>query len=153
VLKVALGPGFAANQGGPYIADTERSDSASPLPQDPFKALAEHRAELQALLSVLDNAPFVAPLKDYYISSRYGPRRDPFHGRRAVHRGADMAAWSGTPVMAGANGTVVHAGRKGAYGNMVQIDHGNGFVTRYGHLKRVKVKLGQVVSAGDVVGL
>lgn len=143
-------------QGGPFIAPDDGKAMerlARSADEDIFANLARYHGELQALYGVLKTAPFVEPLEDYYVSSSYGQRRDPFNKRRAFHHGADMAAWSGSPIKAGASGRVKTARWKGAYGNLVEIDHGNGFVTRYGHLRQFKVKVGQTVSAGDVLGL
>ncbi|MCF6461589.1 peptidoglycan DD-metalloendopeptidase family protein [Clostridium sp. Cult3] len=79
------------------------------------------------------------------ISSRYGMR----NGR--MHRGLDIAARTGTPIKAADGGKVIFAGRKGAYGNLVEIDHGNGYVTRYGHCSTINVKVGERVYKGQVV--
>lgn len=157
VIRMAFGPDVPAAQGGPFIAaeldDAELAGDAALAEGDPFELLIQYRSELSALQAVLKNAPFVVPLDDFYISSSYGKRRDPINGRRAVHRGADLAAWRNSPVKAGADGVVRHAGWKGAYGILVEVDHGNGFVTRYGHLRQAKVTAGQAVSASDVIGL
>lgn len=79
------------------------------------------------------------------ISSRYGMR----NGR--MHRGLDIAARTGTPIKAADGGKVVFAGRRGAYGNLVEIDHGNGYVTRYGHCSSINVKVGERVYKGQVI--
>ncbi len=156
VMRMAFGPDVPTGQGGPFIAadgDEQASDDPGRIEGDPFDLLEQSKSELAALQEALRNAPFVVPLDDFYVSSRFGQRRDPLNGRRAVHRGADLAAWRNSPVRAGADGIVRHAGWKGAYGIMVELDHGNGFVTRYGHLRQAKVKAGQPVSASDVIGL
>jgi murein DD-endopeptidase MepM/ murein hydrolase activator NlpD len=79
-------------------------------------------------------------------------RMDPFLGRPAVHTGIDLRGETGEPVRATATGHVTIAGREGGYGNMVEINHGNGLATRYGHLSQINVKIGQVVRIGEVVG-
>jgi len=81
------------------------------------------------------------------ISSPFGARRG-----GSSHQGIDLSAPRGTPVWAAADGTVVFAGREGAYGRTVLIDHGNGYTTRYAHLKKIKVERGRRVKRGDVVG-
>ena len=68
-----------------------------------------------------------------------------------MHRGLDIAARTGTPIKAADGGKVIFAGRKGAYGNLVEIDHGNGYVTRYGHCSTINVKVGERVYKGQVV--
>ena len=86
------------------------------------------------------------------MTSRFGFRRDPFHGRLAQHNGLDFhAAWA-SPVTATARGVIKFAGTRGGYGRVVEIDHGNGFVTRYAHLRRLSVKKGQKVKLHDKVG-
>ena len=84
------------------------------------------------------------------LSSGFGVRIDPFLGRPAMHTGLDFRSSMGDPVRATANGTVETAGWNGGYGNMVEIDHGNGFATRYGHLSKIEVKVGQKVQIGQV---
>jgi murein DD-endopeptidase MepM/ murein hydrolase activator NlpD len=86
------------------------------------------------------------------FSSTFGVRMDPFLRRPAMHTGLDMRGDTGEPVHATANGKVTVAGREGGYGNMVEIDHGNGFSTRFGHLSAIDVKVGQTVRTGQVVG-
>ncbi|PVB62610.1 M23 family metallopeptidase [Labrenzia sp. 011] len=96
--------------------------------------------------------PIKRPVKNSSVSSSYGPRVDPFLGRLAMHTGIDFKAPYGARVFATAPGTVIGAGRHGGYGNMVEIRHANGFVTRYAHLSRVRVTKGDHVLAGDLIG-
>jgi len=77
---------------------------------------------------------------------------DPISGRRTMHRGVDFSARLGTPVVATADGVVTYSGVWQTYGNVVEVSHGNGFVTRYAHLQRRLVSKGQRVTRGDVVG-
>jgi murein DD-endopeptidase MepM/ murein hydrolase activator NlpD len=93
------------------------------------------------------------PVNTGYISSGFGDRVDPFTGGEEFHEGIDFAAPAGTPIHAVAAGIVTWAGARGGYGNMVQIDHGNGYSTRYGHSKKVLVHVGQTVQRGDVIAL
>lgn len=86
------------------------------------------------------------------VRSRFGRRRDPFTGQNEVHQGLDIAALYGTPVRAPANGRVIVAGRQAAYGNLVVVDHGNGITTRYGHLSRFDVNVGDRLTKGDLLG-
>ncbi len=94
-----------------------------------------------------------APLAAYHLESRFGPRRDPFNGAMAFHAGLDLVAPFRAPVYGAAPGTVVFAGIKEAYGRCVDIDHGNGLVTRYGHLDRILVSRGQHVGAHQQIAL
>ncbi|RLQ87764.1 M23 family metallopeptidase [Notoacmeibacter ruber] len=96
--------------------------------------------------------PLAHPLPGHAVTSSFGIRRDPIIGRRAMHSGIDFKATSGTPIIAPADGVVVKAGRNGGYGRMVQIRHGNGLTTRYGHLSEIAVKTGQEVARGTVIG-
>ncbi|HEY1891640.1 MAG TPA: M23 family metallopeptidase [Steroidobacteraceae bacterium] len=93
------------------------------------------------------------PVNSGYISSGFGARVDPFTGGEEFHEGIDFAAPEGTGIRAVAAGVVTWAGPRGGYGNMVQIDHGNGYATRYGHAYRVVVHVGETVQRGDVVAL
>ena len=96
--------------------------------------------------------PLAYPVRNPNISSRYGHRVDPFNGRRAMHSGVDFRAPTGTPVMAAGDGKVVFASRKGGYGKMVEIQHSNGLATRYAHLSKINIKLGERVSRGTIIG-
>jgi murein DD-endopeptidase MepM/ murein hydrolase activator NlpD len=96
---------------------------------------------------------FVAgrPIKRGWMSSRYGKRTDPFNGRLAWHAGVDFAGKQGSDVIAVASGIVTWASDRYGYGKLVEINHGNGYKTRYAHGAEIKVKLGDVVRKGDVV--
>ncbi len=96
--------------------------------------------------------PLANPAPGNPLTSLFGVRRDPFLGTVAFHSGIDFRAAYGQTVKSTAAGKVVKAGRFGGYGNMVEIDHGNGFSTRFAHLSRVLVRDGQQVAAGVVVG-
>ena len=89
---------------------------------------------------------------DATISSPFGYRADPFLGQPALHPGVDLVQPYGAEIKATAVGRVVHAGPMGGYGNCVEIDHGNGISTRFGHMSEVLVEEGQTVSIGDTIG-
>lgn len=96
--------------------------------------------------------PTAMPLESYpYLSSSYGWRRNPFNGQMNMHEGLDFSAPSGTPIRAATGGVVRTVAVHSGYGNMVEIDHGSGLVTRYAHAKVVLVKEGQLVTRGEVV--
>jgi len=88
-----------------------------------------------------------------WLSSGVGARRDPINGSRDFHEGLDISADHGTNVYATADGTVAQAAVEGGYGNLIVVDHGYGLETRYGHLSRYKVRTGEKVRRGDVLGL
>jgi murein DD-endopeptidase MepM/ murein hydrolase activator NlpD len=137
--------------GGPFIA--ARPDGKG----SPFDAeLARTHAavlKLDQLQRIVPTIPLRKPLDgDLEQTSGFGYRVDPFLGRPALHSGLDFRGEYGSPVRATAAGTIVNAGPTGGYGNMVEIDHGNGLSTRYGHLSGIAVSEGQKVEAGAIVG-
>lgn len=97
--------------------------------------------------------PTGMPLNTGYISSYYGKRIDPFDGHSEFHRGIDFAAPKGTPVHTVAEGVVTFAGVRSGYGNVVEIDHGNGYATRYAHNSKILVHVGQRVHVGQEIAV
>jgi murein DD-endopeptidase MepM/ murein hydrolase activator NlpD len=95
--------------------------------------------------------PTEKPVKDVMIGSRFGFRIDPFSGERAMHTGLDFPAEVGTPILAAAGGVVIVQEYHAAYGNMVEVDHGNGLVTRYAHASATFVKKGDIVQRGQKI--
>lgn len=123
-------------------------------------ALVESRAaELEQELQTHERAlherariPSIWPAEGR-VTDDYGPRRNPFGGGASeFHDGLDIATAWGTPVVATGGGTVLFAGAKNGYGNVVEVDHGNGLVTAYGHLSKIEVEAGQELKRGDVLG-
>ena len=96
-------------------------------------------------------APAGWPVRGGWISSRYGYRADPITGRSAFHQGIDIAGRAGSDVVVLASGLVTWAGKKYGYGNMVEVDHGNGYKTRYAHNRENLVAVGDLVRRGDVI--
>lgn len=94
----------------------------------------------------------VMPLGRPGVTSRYGVRVDPIHGRRRMHHGIDIAGTAGSAILASERGTIAFAGRAGGYGNMVEIDHGDGLRTRYAHLSRIGVRAGDRVERSQPIG-
>ena len=93
------------------------------------------------------------PITKGWMSSKYGWRADPFHGKRAWHNGVDFAGKEGGEIVATAAGVVTWSGELGGYGNIVEIEHGDGYVTRYGHNKENLVKAGDLVKKGQLIAL
>ena len=110
--------------------------------------------ELHALLddqrSILNSTPSIWPTRGF-VSSTFGYRVSPFTSVKKMHEGLDVAAPKGTDVVAPADGVITFAGVKGAYGNILVIDHGYGLVTRYGHLSKLLVEAGQQVKRGSTI--
>lgn len=96
---------------------------------------------------------FGEPAAQAYLSSGFGSRSDPFTGRMDFHSGVDFAGRSGTPILAAADGVVSWVGIREGYGLLVEVNHSNGLVTRYGHTKRALIGNGEVVSKGQVIAL
>lgn len=116
--------------------------------------------QLQALESILMSNHIEAesylagrPVENGWLSSYYGVRKDPFSGMPAMHKGLDFAGQEGDDVVATGAGLVTWAGERYGYGNLIEIEHGNGLVTRYGHNKEIEVKVGDVVTKGQVIAV
>lgn len=136
--------------GGPYLPPVDGPDADSIVDDanDVYLALAR----FQAARSAADLAPVHKPLAGMTrISSGFGNRTDPFTGTRAYHAGIDFPAPRGTTVMSAGYGKVTFVGQKSGYGNVVEVTHAAGLVTRYGHLSAFLVKEGQVVDAGTPI--
>lgn len=113
------------------------------------------RTQLTESKDRLSHIPSIQPVSDRYLrqmASGYGYRQDPIYGTSRFHEGMDFSAPIGTPVYATGNGRVVSAGWESGYGNMIEIDHGYNYRTRYAHLSAINVKAGQTVSRGDLIG-
>jgi len=138
----AIAPAPEEAAGGPFVAFHADGEPGPEIDMDRF------------VDRVLATVPLASPVIDRHrVSSGFGRRRDPFRGRLAFHRGIDLAAGHGTPICAPAAGEVVAVGRRGGYGNLIEIDHGNGVVTRYAHLHAYLVKRGDIVAPGERIGL
>ncbi|XBQ15543.1 MAG: M23 family metallopeptidase [Oceanicaulis sp.] len=125
--------------------------------EDPFNArvarIASRLAESEQLEQLLSSAPLGVPVEgEFRRTSPYGTRIDPFTRRLAMHAGADFAAYRNAPIIAPAPGRVVYAGWRAGYGRTVEVDHGYGFRTRYGHLHSIDVRRGDMVVAGQRLG-
>jgi murein DD-endopeptidase MepM/ murein hydrolase activator NlpD len=106
---------------------------------------------LESVRSQAKKLPFNNPSPASDITSTFGNRLDPFLGRLALHAGIDFRAPTGTRILATAPGTVITAGKNGGYGNMVEIDHGNGITTRYAHLSTILVNAGDKIRTGEPI--
>jgi murein DD-endopeptidase MepM/ murein hydrolase activator NlpD len=137
-----------AAMGGPL----ERLASDGDGSLDPrFERLGLSLARMEALDRGLEGIPQYRPAA-HSMTSSFGARRDPFTGATAMHAGIDFSGPTGAPIYAAAKGRVSFVGQKAGYGNVVEIKHGNGMVTRYAHMSKFRSRVGQEVAAGDVIG-
>ena len=141
-------------QGGPFIPGDFVSEP------DPLHSLQASIAVLdlqmdrwENLQQVVRSIPLTSPLDQFRVTSTFGKRRDPVNGRVSRHQGLDLAAPMHTPVLVTAPGKVVFAGWKGRYGRVIVVDHGHGLRTRYAHLRKILVKVGQKVGHRHKIGL
>lgn len=132
--------------GGPFVPATDGGTD----PQ--FAQLYTSWQRVEQLEQAMASLPAFVPARSYTLTSGFGFRYDPFHGRGAQHAGLDLAGSHGEPIMAAAAGRVVRAGRFGAYGNTVDIDHGRGITTRYAHLSAIRAQVGDRVAMGERIG-
>ena len=138
--------------GGPFVP-VKLTANAGPFEKQ-LNRINVSRAEMDRLNRTLALVPYRKPvIGEVEFTSGFGVRSDPFLGRPAMHTGLDFRAATGDPVRVTANGKVISAGWSGGYGRMIEVDHGNGLATRYGHLSEINVKVGEVVKIGQVVGL
>ncbi|MGC1271370.1 MAG: peptidoglycan DD-metalloendopeptidase family protein [Croceibacterium sp.] len=117
-----------------------------------FERLGLSLARMDALERGLKAIPQVMPADMRMISSGFGYRSDPFNGHAAMHAGLDFRGPTGSPIHAAAKGVVSFVGQKSGYGNVVEVSHGNGLMTRYAHMSRFAARVGQPVDAGSVIG-
>lgn len=144
-------------------AEGENTENAQGGPFVPVEAKAEHNVldktlltdldHLNTLYRVIQHIPLSKPILEGRITSTYGRRIDPFTKRPAFHGGIDFVAGENRQIVAANRGKVKRAGRGGAYGNVVDIDHGLGLSTRYGHLSKVLVEEGEYVEVGQPIGI
>lgn len=158
IVDVAKSVGYSIGEeaptsgmGGPFIA----AESAS-FDNDVFIETIDNLDNALTRLDTLRNKaqtlPFTRPVKGQRMTSRFGTRVDPFNKRKAYHAGIDFGGGMGVPIRAAGKGKVTRADWAGGYGRLVQIDHGNGLSTRYAHMSKIKVEVGQFVQPGDVIG-
>jgi murein DD-endopeptidase MepM/ murein hydrolase activator NlpD len=144
----ALTPSSVEGLGGPLL----EPETAVAAFNDSVNDLDAALSRLEAVRETAKALPYGNPAPGRAVTSRYGNRLDPFLGRLALHAGIDFRASTGEKVFSAGAGKVVAAEFSGGYGNMVEIDHGYGITTRYGHLSRILVSVGDAVAAGDVIG-
>ena len=141
----------AEGVGGPLLPPVEGGDSGSMV--DEANAVVTALARFQTVRAAIEDAPIHLPIAGPdHISSGFGNRTDPFTGRLAFHPGIDFPWPTGTTVLAAGEGKVVYVGQISGYGNVIDINHGDGIVTRYGHLSGFIATQGQFVHTGAPIG-
>ena len=144
---------FVLAQGGPFEAVSKsRAASEEEKLEGALVNVNGMLDHLDGLQRIVRGLPLTSPLDYYYVSSRYGRRKDPINGTTAMHRGVDFGAMHRATVYSTAPGKVIYAGWKGKFGRFIEIDHGNGVITRYGHLRRIYVKRGQEIRYRTKIG-
>jgi murein DD-endopeptidase MepM/ murein hydrolase activator NlpD len=149
-------------RGGPQLADASLTDFQIPdflVQLDELTSqLDDRQQQLSVLESVLINQnlhdeviPTGRPILKGWVSSRYGKRADPFTGKQEFHKGIDLAGKQGSEVIAVASGVVMWSGERYGYGKLIEINHGNGYVTRYGHNELTLVNIGDTVRQGQQI--
>ncbi|MBS1158256.1 MAG: Peptidase [Proteobacteria bacterium] len=159
VKREGGGAAVKPGQGGPYLPAPMTADELQQA-IDRLAGVVDSRADELAVLEsrllekrVRDRLlPTTLPVKEAMLGSSFGHRSDPIAGLRAMHEGLDFSAESGTPVVAAADGVVLSAEYHSDFGNLVEIDHGEGLVSRYAHLSRLDAKPGSLVKRGELIG-
>ena len=146
--------------GGPHTAGTGTDPQFAEVLTELDSQLQSRNEQLNVLQDVLlskllqqESRPVGRPIKKGWISSYYGMRTDPFTGKMEMHKGMDFASKAGTEIQAVASGIVTWSGKRYGYGNLVEINHGNGYTTRYGHNAELLVEIGDAVQKGDPISL
>lgn len=152
----------------PAVGGPEGATEGTPVALDEILAMLDgldaEMSDREQKLSVLESLlmsrsiservmPAGRPIDEGWLSSRFGKRNDPFTGKQEFHKGLDFAGKKGSDVIAVGDGVVSWSGKRYGYGNLVEINHGNGYITRYGHNERNLVKVGDTVRKGQQVAL
>lgn len=152
-------PAVGGPQDAPGLASTELPDFLKMLDQITI-GLDDREHKLTVLEHLLMDRslrervlPSGRPVSEGWLSSNFGKRADPFTGKQEYHKGVDFAGKEGTDVMSVGDGVVTWSGKRSGYGNLVEINHGNGYVTRYGHNKEQLVEVGDTVRKGQMIAL
>lgn len=148
------GPAEIGEQQSVEIPDfLKRMDELTHQVDDRSKQLAVLESMLMNRNLQAEVLPAGRPIKRGWTSSFFGMRTDPFTGKLEHHKGVDFAGKDGSDIISVASGVVTYAGPRYGYGNLVEVNHGNGYVTRYGHCKEIMVKVGDTVKKGQLIAL
>ena len=138
------------SKGGIYLPQKSWLDDQKL--NDKITAIYKNADDYEYYKAVMKKLPLGKPIWSYWVTSHYGTRSDPFQGSKAYHKGVDLASRTGNKIQVKAPGKVTRADFAKGYGNLVIVDHGNGFETKYAHLHKIYVKKGQTVNYNDVIG-
>ncbi|MDD4556982.1 MAG: peptidoglycan DD-metalloendopeptidase family protein [Alphaproteobacteria bacterium] len=136
-------------QGGPYIPTPQVKDKKL---QEKMSVVFENLENWDYYKEVIQYVPIGKPVWSYWITSKFGSRNDPFKNSQAVHKGIDLASRTGNKINSMAKGKVLRANFSSTYGNIVEIDHENGFKTKYAHMHKIYIKKGDYVGKGETIG-
>ncbi|MDI1296309.1 MAG: peptidoglycan DD-metalloendopeptidase family protein [bacterium] len=139
--------GAARAQGGPFVPWKGDRGAMTGELENLASALTRMEFLEGSLVAIPSGKPTAAPME----TSSYGYRRDPFNGHAAFHAGIDFPGSFGQPILAAARGTISFVGQRQGYGNVIEVDHGNGLMTRYAHLSGFSARVGQAVARGDAI--
>ena len=138
------------SKGGIYLP--QQSSLNDKKLNDKIAIIYKNADDYEYYKEVMRKLPLGKPIWSYWVSSHYGARNDPFRRSKAYHKGVDLASRTGNKILVKAAGKVTRADFANGYGNLVIINHGNGFETKYAHLHKIYVKKGQTVKYNDVIG-
>jgi len=158
-FNFAQAPALGGPQGGSDAPSGALDDALLVELEELARVIEDRELKLGLLQDILvdeqlreHTRPKGRPVRSGWISSGFGKRRDPFSGKQRLHRGIDFAGKAGSAVVAVADGVVTKAERSAGYGYLIELDHGNGFRTRYGHNAKLLVAKGERVEQGQVIG-
>lgn len=156
-IATAAGAQTQPAAGGPYeavsVAAAAEGGTTTAAADEQFRALFQTWKRLDTTESTVIAIPSAQPVANLSFTSNFGVRSDPFRGTAAMHAGVDIPGPIGTPIYATADGVVARSERSGGYGNLVEINHGKGIETRYGHLSKLIVAPNTRVRRGQLIGL
>ncbi len=138
------------SKGGPYIP--QKNKLKDKKLNDKVADIFQNVDDTLYYKEVVKSVPIGKPVWSYWVTSQYGKRTDPFKKTKATHKGVDLASRTGNKISIRAKGKVTRAEYAGGYGNLVVVDHGNGFQTKYAHLNKIYVKKGAYLEIGDTIG-
>ncbi len=138
------------SKGGPYIPQKNKVKDKNL--NEKVSDIFQNVDDTLYYKEVIKSVPIGKPVWSYWVTSQYGKRTDPFKKTKATHKGVDLASRTGNKINIRAKGKVTRAEYAGGYGNLVVVDHGNGFQTKYAHLNKIYVKKGAYLEIGDTIG-